>query len=159
MIPALLRPLLSGLLCLTAPLLSAEEAPVDPIVTYRVEGSFREVSGSVRSAILGQGIHIAHVLPAGEMLARTGPAFGHDEPVYRHAETYEFCSARLSHELSRTNPDNIVLCPFTISVYELAAEPGVIRISYRRPQGRPGTETVRRRIVELIETIIEEATW
>ncbi len=132
----------------------------DPaIVTHRVDGRFKQVSEQIRSAIEGKGIRIAHVLPAGEMLARTGPDFGHQTPVYTHAETYEFCSVRLSHLLSRTDPDNIVLCPFTISVYELASEPGVVRISYRIPRGRPGSETAVRRIIELIESIIEEATW
>jgi len=93
------------------------------------------------------------------MLRNTGSAFGYRDEVYRDAETYEFCSARISHKLARINPDNIVLCPFTISVYELISEPGVVRISYRVPTGRPGTGKVVKEIVELIESIIEEATW
>jgi uncharacterized protein (DUF302 family) len=151
----LLAPVIS--LALTAGLPCAVSA--DPIVTVTVEGRFQDVSRNIRSAILGKGINIAHVLPASEMLQRTGPAFGYESEVYANAETFEFCSAQISHKLARVNPDNIVLCPFTISVYALTSEPGSVRISYRTPRGRPGTEPVIQEVVELIESIIEDATW
>ena len=48
----------------------------DNIVSTEVEGQFHEVSANVRAAILGKGINIAHVLPASQMLNRTGPDFG-----------------------------------------------------------------------------------
>ena len=131
----------------------------DPIVTRKIEGNFDEVSSSVRTAILGKGINIANVLPASEMLHRTGADFGYKNNVYGDAMTYEFCSARISHKLSRAHPDNIVLCPFTISVYTVNNEPGQVRVSYRIPTGRPGSEAVIKEVVELIEGIIEEAAW
>ena len=134
-------------------------ASEDPIVTRKIEGSFQEVSSNVRMAIIGKGINIAHVLPASQMLHRTGPDFGYESAVYGDAETYEFCSARISHKLSRANPDNIVLCPFTISVYTIKDEPGMVRLTYRIPTGRPGTEEIVKEIVALIESIIEDATW
>lgn len=134
-------------------------AAEDPIVTKTVEGEFSEVVQNVSNSIVGKGINIAHVLPASEMLNRTGPAFGYKESVYVDAETIEFCSARISHMLARSNPDNIVLCPFTISVYVLTAEPDQVRISYRIPTGRPGSEEAASEIVSLIESIIEDATW
>lgn len=131
----------------------------DPIVTRKVEGSFKDVSNSVREAIIGKGINIAHVLQASQMLNRTGSAFGYQNDVYVDAEIYEFCSARISHKLSRANPDNIVLCPFTIGVYTVKDEPGMVRLSYRIPGGRPGTEEIIEEVVALIESIIEDATW
>ncbi|MDH3712243.1 MAG: DUF302 domain-containing protein [Gammaproteobacteria bacterium] len=126
-------------------------------MTTKVEGEFHDVSHNIRSAIVGKGTNITHVLPASDMLQRTGPAFGYD--VYANAETFEFCSAQISHKLARVNPDNIVLCPFTISVYALTSETGFVRISYRTPAGRPGTDAVIQEVVELIESIIEDATW
>ena len=134
-------------------------AAEDPIVTQKVKGEFREVTRNVRAAILGKGINIAHTLPASRMLSRTGPAFGYGDNVYSDAETYEFCSASISHKLARKHPDNIVLCPFTISVYTLTSEPGMVRISYRIPTGRPGTEEVIKEVVDLITGIIEDASW
>ncbi len=130
-----------------------------PIVTTKVEGSFIEVSNSVRSAILGKGINIAHILPASDMLHRTGPAFGYTEPVYLEALTYEFCSASISHKLARANSENIVLCPFTISVYVLREDPINVRISYRIPQSRPGSETAINEVIALLKSIVEDATW
>lgn len=71
-------------------------------------------------ATIGKGINIAHELPASDMLNRTGSAYGYKTNTYNHARTFEFCSALISHKLARQKPDNIVLCPFTISVYTLS---------------------------------------
>jgi hypothetical protein len=51
------------------------------------------------------------------------------------------------------------LCPFIISVYAVSDEPGFVRLSYRIPTGKPGTEEIVREIVELIQGIIDDATW
>jgi hypothetical protein len=61
--------------------------------------------------------------------------------------------------LARANPDNIVLCPFTISVYQLTTEPNEVRISYRIPTGRPGSEEAVAEVVKLIESILEDSMW
>ena len=134
-------------------------AAEDPIVTIKVEGKFAEVLHNVRMAIIGKGINIAHILPASTMLNRTGPEFGYRTPIYADAQTIEFCSARISHLLARANPDNIVLCPFTISVYVLTAEPNQVRISYRIPTGKPGSEDAVGQVVSLIKSILEDAMW
>jgi len=131
----------------------------DPVVTTKIEGDFHDVANSVRMAIIGKGINIAHELPASEMLNRTGPAYGYTNNTYYKARTFEFCSAEISHKLARQHPDNIVLCPFTISVYTLASEPKVVRLSYRKPTGRPGSEKIVEEVIELISSIIEDATW
>ena len=150
-----------GLLAVTS--LGATEAPVplsqSAIVTQKIKGKFFEIDQNIRSAIIGKGINIAHILPASSMLQRTGSAFGYKNDVYADAEILEFCSANISHKLSRIDPDNIVLCPFTISVYALTSEPGVVRVSYRIPVGKPGSEKVIKEIQELIEGILEDAQW
>ena len=124
-----------------------------------MEGSFQEVSAAVRSAILGKGVNIAHVLPASQMLHRTGPAYGYSDDVYANAEIYEFCSASLSHKLARLDPDNIVMCPFAIGVYTLPAEPGSVRVTYKIPRGKPGTEKLEEEIAAFLASIIEDARW
>ena len=131
----------------------------DPIVTTTVEGTFRDVSRHVRAAIVGKGIHIANILSASDMLRRTGPAYGYHNDVYADAQIYEFCSTDISHKLARRHPDNIVLCPFTISVYSLVDEPGKVRISYRIPHGRPGTDPEIKLVVDLIQSILDDVTW
>lgn len=102
--------------------------------------------------IPGKGIDISHVLPESQMINRTSSAFGFPNNVYSNAGTYEFCSARISQKLSRINPNNIILCPFTISVYVVKDKPDIVRI----PTGKVGSEYLLKEIVELISGIIED---
>ncbi len=155
--PTIAAPVALALLVLAAiaATCTASEAPV---VTVKVEAEFEEVLDSVKSAIAGRGINIAHILPASEMLNRTAPAFGIEENVFLHAQTIEFCSAKISHHLVQANPENILLCPFTISVYVLTKDPTHVWISYRRPYViDPGSAAAVGEIVALVEGIIEEA--
>ena len=127
------------------------------VVTHQSEESFEDVSSNIRDSIEGKGINVAHVLPAGEMLHRTGPTFDYKNDVYKQAQTFEFCSAAISHKLARQDPENIVLCPFTVSVYTLTSNPDVVNLSYRVPVGKPGSEAVVQEVVDLIESVIEES--
>jgi hypothetical protein len=138
---------ITALLSMSSPAVMAVD---NPIVTTKVNDYFNEILHTVRMAIIGRSINIAHVLPASRMLHRTGPDLGYQQDVYADAETLKFCSARISHMLAKANPDNIVLCPFTISVYQLTTEPNEVRISYRVPTGRPGSEEAVAEIVKLI---------
>lgn len=147
--------LLVAMILRPVPSLAAE----DNIVTIKVEGDFHDVSADIRSAIMGKGLNIANVLHASDMLNRTGSAFGYGNNTYLNAETYEFCSAGISHKLARQHPDNIVLCPFTISVYVVNDEPDYVRLSYRVPAGKSGSEEIVNEVVDLIQSIVDEATW
>jgi len=129
------------------------------IIVQKIKGNFSDVDKSMRDAILGQGISLAHVLHASDMLKRTGKDFGYDQDVYANAEILEFCSARISQKLARIDPDNIILCPFTISLYTLIKEPDMVYIVYQIPVGKPGTKKVVAEVVALIQGIIEEATF
>lgn len=159
--PALMPPALIPLLLCTLLSLSSFVAIAanNPVVTTKIEGDFHDIAHNIRTAIIGKGINIAHVLPASDMLNRTGPAYGYQSNTYTNARTFEFCSARISHKLARQNPDNIVLCPFTISVYSLTDEPGMVRVSYRIPVGLPGSEAIIKEIITLLSSIIEDASW
>ena len=129
------------------------------MVTRRIEGDFFDVANDIRAAIIGKGISIAHELPASDMLNRTAHAYGYQTNTYTNARTFEFCSAQISHKLARQDPDNIILRPFTISVYSLTTEPGIVRVSYRVPVGRPGSEAIIKEVITLISSIIEDASW
>ena len=148
-----------ALLGLMAVLFSASLfAAGDPVViTHKTTGTYEDISANVRDTIEGKGINVAHVLPAGDMLHRTGPAFGYTNDIYKQAQTFEFCSAAISHKLARQHPENIVLCPFTISVYTLVESPSLVNLSYRVPVGKPGSEAVVQEVVDLIESIIAES--
>lgn len=150
---------LSFLLCILYLLPQTAAASEDPVVTIKVEGDYHEVANNIRMSIIGKGINIAHEFPASGMLNRTGPAYGYKTNTYTNANIFEFCSARISQKLARQHPDNIVLCPFTISAYTLATEPEFVYLSYRKPIGRPGSEEIVKQVIALISSIIEDATW
>ena len=147
--------LASCLFAMTAQIASAGESP---IVVTQVEGGYEDVLDSVKTAIKGKGINIAHTLPAAEMLNRTGKDFGVTSDVYLNAEIVEFCSASISHKLAQKNSANIVLCPFSISVYVTKEDPGHVNLAYRRPF--VGTESIQEagEVVKLVESIITEAS-
>lgn len=156
--PAFPSPAPLFLLVLTAITVAPAHASDAPVVTVQVEAEFADIIDNVKSTIAGRGINIAHVLPASEMLNRTGESFGIKENVFIEAQTVEFCSAKISHHLAKANPENILLCPFTISVYVLTADPDHVRVSYRRPYTiDPGSEPAVQEMVELVEGIVEEA--
>jgi len=146
---------LTALSLMFASTLYANSQPT--VVTHQADGTFEDISSNIRDSIEGMGINVAHVLPAGDMLHRTGSSFGYKNDVYSQAQTFEFCSAAISHKLARQDPKNIVLCPFTISVYTLTSAPEVVHLSYRVPVGQPGSDAVVQEVVDLIETIIEES--
>ncbi|MEN8108348.1 MAG: DUF302 domain-containing protein [Pseudomonadota bacterium] len=131
-----------------------------PVKTVKIEGDFRDTLRSVKFAIHGKGINIAHTLPASNMLNRTARDFGIEKNVFLQAETVEFCSARISHQLAQANYENILLCPFTISVYVLTTDPGHVYLSYRRPFTLPddASQAAVEEVVQLIESVISEAT-
>ena len=136
---------------------NADEGPVN---TVKVSGDFEDIRDGVRQAIEGKGINIAHTLPAGDMLNRTGKDFGIEQDVFLQAETVEFCSARISHRLAQANHENILLCPFTISIYVLSDDPDHVYLSWRRPFSLGDTESQAavQEMVELIEAVIREAS-
>lgn len=139
-----------------APMAHADDGS---IVTTTVEGTFEDTASAVKDAIIGKGINIAHVLPASDMLHRTGKDFGYDKDPYGNAEIYEFCSAAISQKLARIDPANIVLCPFTIGVYTLPDNPNEVHITYKIPTGKPGTEDAIKEIEALLSGIVEDASW
>ena len=148
------------LLCVIALLPMTGQTNESPVKTYKVEGDFTDVLDSVKLAIEGKGINIAHTLPASSMLNRTAETFGITENVFIQAETVEFCSARISHQLAQANHENILLCPFTISVYVLSTDPDHVYLSYRRPFTMldEQSQAAVQEMVALIESVITEVT-
>jgi len=132
------------IICLPVTTFAADEH----IISTEVKGNYHDIANSIRSAIIGKGIHIAHELSASDMLNRTGSAYGYKNNTYTDARIFEFCSASLSQKLARQNPDNIVLCPFTISVYTLVDEPDTVHIAYKKPVGKDGSEAIVEEVME-----------
>lgn len=86
---------------------------------------------NLRLAIQERDLYINNEIHIGEVLERTGKDLGYPGQVYRKAESIEFCSAVLSRRMVEEDPHRIANCPFVISVYELAGEPGTTYLVHR----------------------------
>lgn len=55
-----------------------------------------------------------------------------NKTLYKYGVVIEFCSASLSAETTAADPNNILLCPFSIAVFQLNSEPNQVHVSYLR---------------------------
>lgn len=129
----------------------------NPIVTYWIEEEFDYIRDNVRNAIIERGMNIANELHASEMLNRTAPDLGIERDVFLDAVSIEFCSAMISHKLVIAHSSNMVLCPFTISVYVLSADPDKVYIAYKPPTAGDESIEVLKEIESLLQAIVTES--
>lgn len=127
--------------------------------TYTAAGAFAEVRQEVEDGIVDAGLKIDYRGNIGEMLKRTGADLGASIEVYRNAEFFTFCSARLSRAAMEADPANLAVCPYVVYVYETAAKPGEVTIGYRRPIGAPGEASAKAlaEIDGLLDGIVKSA--
>ena len=129
------------------------------MAVFTKQGSFADVKESVETAIAGHGFVINNVSHVGDMLERTGKDLGGGKQVYLKAEALEFCSATLSRKMMEADPDNIVFCPYVISIYVLPQKPGEVRVAYRKTQiaGSKASQDALKAVNDLLTDIITEA--
>ena len=106
--------------------------PAD-IRRFQTQGDFSDVKEFLLQAIAGRGIKTSSNSYISKMLQRTREDIGGGNDIFKNAEAIGFCSATLSRQMMERDPHHIVLCPYTIVIYELAQQPGIIYLSYRRP--------------------------
>lgn len=125
------------------------------------KGSFADAKEAVEMAITGRGFVINNVSHVGEMLARTGKDLGDGKQVFIKAEALEFCSATVSRNMMEADPDNIVFCPYIISVYVVPEKPNEVRIAFRKTQlvgsnaSRKSLEDVNTLLTEIVTEAIQ----
>lgn len=129
------------------------------MAVFTKEGSFEDVRDAVDMAITGRGLVVNNVSHVGKMLERTGKDLGGARQIFLKAEALEFCSAVVSRKMMEADPDNIVFCPYAISVYVVPEKPNEVRIAYRKPQmvGSPASQKALKAVDELLSGIVKEA--
>jgi uncharacterized protein (DUF302 family) len=122
-------------------------------------GKFQDVRDDVEMAITDRGLVVNNVSHVGDMLARTGKDLGDGKQIFVKAEALEFCSAVVSRKMMEADPDNIVFCPYVISVYVVPGKPHEVRIAYRKPQitGSPASREALKAVDELLSGIVKDA--
>jgi uncharacterized protein (DUF302 family) len=149
----LLGRLLAGLTLL---LFIATAAAAQDLVRMTKAGDFAEIRADLTDAITSKGLVIDFNGKIGAMLDRTGEAVGSTKKIYRNAEYFTFCSAKLSRDAMEADPLAIAHCPYVVFIYETEANPGQIVVGYRRPLNWGVAAQALRRVDTLLETIVRE---
>jgi uncharacterized protein (DUF302 family) len=104
-----------------------------PVVSYSKKAKFEDVRDELKLAIEGKGLVIDYHSFINQMIERTGKDVGSARKVYVDVQAFVFCSAALSRKTMEADPANAAMCPYSITVYATAAEPGKVIVAYRRP--------------------------
>lgn len=138
-------------------IIEATKAEEKSVVITKAGTSFDDINENVRSAITDGGMIVSGTLHISDMLNRTGKDIGFDKNIFKKSEAVEFCSAEISHKMAAVHPSNVSMCPFTIVIYELNDEPGVIYLSYRRVKLLGDGKKVEAEIVKLLQGIVDDS--
>jgi len=136
-----------------APPASAEPALREAVVMHQVAGTYADLRERVVFAIEEKGLVVGHVAKIGEMLRRTAAELKEPAPPFAEAEVIEFCSARLSRDVTLADARYVAFCPYSITLYSLEAEPGVVHVGYRRPLA-PGANAVLATALQRAEALL-----
>ena len=145
-----------GCIAVQSPVATAQEPALK---LYSKSASYDDVKFELQNAIIGRGLNVDFNGQLSKMLERTGADVGSSKPVYRQAEYFTFCSAKLSRSMMEADPANIGFCPYVVFIYETAAAPGTISVGYRRPpaQGSDASRAALADIDALLDGIVKEA--
>lgn len=126
---------------------------------YSKAGSYDDVRFELNNAIISRGLVIDSNGQVSNMLERTGADVGSIKPIYKKAEYFTFCSAKLSRAMMEADAANVGLCPYVVFIYETAVAPGTIHVGYRRlgVQGSAQTQAALTAIETLLDAIAKEA--
>jgi uncharacterized protein (DUF302 family) len=116
------------MLCLPLTALAAESYTV----LFKAQGSYQDVRDNLQMAIEGKGLKITSTNHIADMLDRTGKDIGETRKVYENAEQFEFCSATISRHMMEADPHAIVMCPYSVVVYQVPDDKAVY-LAYRKP--------------------------
>jgi len=132
----------------------------NPVVTYSKSAKFDDVRDDLKLAIEGKGLVIDYQSFINRMLERTGKDVGSARKLYADAQSFVFCSAALSRKTMEADPANAALCPYSMTVYATAQDPGKVYVSYRRPwrpDGSPASKAALKEVERLLDGIAREA--
>jgi uncharacterized protein (DUF302 family) len=131
-----------------------------PVVSYSKKAKFDDVRDDLKTAIEGRGLVIDYQSFVNRMLERTGKDVGSARKLYADAQAFVFCSASLSRKTMEADPANVSLCPYSITVYATAQDPGTVHVSYRRPwrpDGSAASKAALKEVEALLDGIAREA--
>lgn len=144
-------------LCLLAPGWALAQGTA--LKLYAKKGGYDDVRFDLENAIISRGLTVDFNGKISKMLERTGADIGSTKSIYRQAEYFTFCSAKLSRATMEADPVNVGFCPYAVFIYETAAVPGTINVGYRRPQlqGSVQSRAALKAVEKLLDSIAKDA--
>lgn len=132
------------------------------IAHYRAKARYVDVIEDAVNAIAERGLVVDHISYIGAMLDRTGKDLGTNRQAFNNneAQVFSLCSAVLSRRTMEADPLNIAFCPYTLAVYSIPEEPGMVHVVFRRPQRTGGdarSTAALRDVDDLLDGIAREA--
>jgi uncharacterized protein (DUF302 family) len=125
-------------------LASAAAALAQDIKVVTKTGDFEDTKFELTNAITARGLTIDYNGQLGRMLERTGADVGSTKPIYKNAEFFTFCSAKLSRAMMEADPLNAAFCPYVVFIFETATEPGKITAAIVRRRSPASPRRTRR---------------
>ena len=125
-----------------------------PVVSYSKKARFDDVRDDLKLAIEGKGLVIDLHSQVNRMLERTGKDVGSAQPIYQDAQAFVFCSAALSRKTMEADPANASFCPYSITAYATAQQPGTVHVSYKRPW-RPDGSAASKAALKEVEALLD----
>ncbi|MEZ5844269.1 MAG: DUF302 domain-containing protein [Hyphomicrobiaceae bacterium] len=138
--------------------IGATPAAAEAVMKTRKGASYEDVRLDVETAIISAGLKIDYTGNIGAMLTRTGPDVGSNQPVYKNAEFFTFCSAKLSRQMMEADPANMQHCPYVVFIYQRAATVNEIVVGYRKLDEKGRGKQVLGEINKLLDRIVTTAT-
>jgi uncharacterized protein (DUF302 family) len=140
-------------------LLTAPARAADQFEKVASRLSYDDAKFELVNAITGRGLTIDYSGNVGRMLDRTGADVGSTRPLYRNAEFFTFCSAKLSRQTMEVDIENIALCPYVVFIYEAADKPGQVVVGYRKleKRGKSASEKAIQEVNKLLAAIVKDA--
>jgi hypothetical protein len=129
------------------------------ILARSKKAAYDDVRFELTNAVLNRGLEVDFNGHISNMLERTGADVGSARPIYRKAEYFTFCSAKLSRQMMEAEPLSIGLGPYVVFIYEAAAAPGTTHVGYRRlpAAGSSASQAAAAEINKLLEGIVGDA--
>lgn len=129
------------------------------LMLYSKKGGYDDVRFDLQNAIISRGLTVDFNGQISKMLERTGVDVGSTRSIYKQAEYFTFCSAKLSRATMEADPVNVGFCPYVVFIYETAASPGTIHVGYRRPhlQGSVESKAALEAVEKLLDGIAKDA--
>jgi uncharacterized protein (DUF302 family) len=150
----------TGLMLVLFAALGVGAAPanaVDSVSFTRKGASYEDVRLDLENAVIAEGLKIDYRGNIADMLKRTGPDVGSNQPIYQQAEFFTFCSAKLSRQMMEADPANMSQCPYVVFIYQRAATSQEVVVGYRRVNAEGRGKKALDEINKLLDRVVQGA--